>query len=81
MVLKPDFANKGSCWGRADWVVPVVWHAVISTDTTMAMAIFVSINSFFIYLVLRVYWFFISYKKSKAKSKTLIVRRVDWWSS
>ena len=37
--LKPVCLSKASFWATTDWLVPVVWHAVISARIAKAFAI------------------------------------------
>ena len=53
MTLNPDWASKASFCATADWLVPVVSHAVISANAAMAPTIFVSVSGFFICFDLR----------------------------
>jgi hypothetical protein len=61
MVLKPDCASNASFWALTDCPVPVVSHAVISANATVAAATFVSIDRFFIGSFSSV-WFIVNYR-------------------
>src|SRR5215470_10780355 len=74
MTLNPDCASKDSFWADTfPELPPVVPHAVISANATMAAAIFVSINSFFICFVSTRLVEFLVVWKIRFKFKILIV--------
>jgi hypothetical protein len=54
--------SKASFWDAA-WLVPVVWHADISAKTATALAMFVSVNSFFICFLLSLLFDFLVLSK------------------